>query len=77
MAVQPDACLSEAIPKRLGLCAQQVVIALLRQLMFCQSVSRLIDPNHPPREIAQNGCAHTGAAKGVEHDGSWVLTINL
>lgn len=79
MAVQLDACISEAIPKRLGLCAQQVVIALRRRLMFCQSVRRLIDANHPGlrKLCGQNGCAHTSAAKGVEHDGSWVLTINL
>ena len=39
---------------------------------------RLIDANNPSLGglRRQNGGTHTGAAKGVEHDGPWVLLID-
>ena len=47
--------------------------------MFGESVRRLVDADHPGfgKLFRQNGRAHAGATKGVEHDGSHVLGDNV
>ena len=59
----------EARPERFGLGAEQEVVIPVYALMFGQTMSGLIDANHPAVGIAarEQGSTHAGPAKGVQH----------
>ena len=65
MAVQFDAAFCKAKPKRLGFSAKQQIILPVTGLMFCQSMSGLIDTDHQCIRVCfrdERG-AHAGAAE--------------
>ena len=65
MAVQCDASLHQAKPKRLGFRAKQQIILRVTGLMFSQPMSGLIDTDHQRIRVCyrdERG-AHAGAAE--------------
>ena len=65
VALQRDAGLCEALPKWLGFSLQQQVIVSPSGLMLSQSMSRLIDANHPRgrMSLGNERRAHAGATE--------------